>query len=162
MLDRDLATMYNVETKRLKEAVRRNIDIFPSHFMFELSKVEFHNWRSQFASSNYSDKMGLRHTPFAFTEHGILQLSNVLKSKLARQMSIRIIEVFVKMREMLSSHKDILLNLEQIEKRMMKQDERTGKNEHDIKILFETIKQMLTPQPLPRKQIGYKYLKAEK
>ena len=76
MLDRDLAELYEVETKRLKEAVRRNIDRFPEDFMFELSKEEFSNWRTQFATSN-SDKMGLRVPPFAFTEHGVLMLASV-------------------------------------------------------------------------------------
>lgn len=157
MLDRDLAEMYGVETKRLKEAIRRNIDIFPRHFMFVLNKEEFQNWRSQNASSNFSDKMGLRYPPYEFTEHGILQLANVLKSKSARKMSIRIIEVFVKMREILSSNKDILLKLEQIEKKLMKQDELSNKHEQEIRILFEALKQLLNPEPLSRKQVGYKY-----
>lgn len=154
MLDRDLAEMYGVKTKVLKQAVKRNIERFPEHFMFELTNEEFKNLRSQIVTSSWG---GERYPPFAFTEHGILQLSNILKSKSAFKMSIRIIEVFVKMREMLSSNKDILLKLEQIEKRMMMQDKRISKNEHDIKIIFETIKQMLAPEPMPRKQIGFKY-----
>jgi hypothetical protein len=79
MLDRDLATLYGIETKRLKEQVKRNITRFPVDFMFELTKIELENWRSQFATSN-SDKMGLRYAPMAFTEHGILMLSSVLNS----------------------------------------------------------------------------------
>jgi hypothetical protein len=79
MLDRDLASLYGIETKRLKEQVKRNISRFPSDFMFELSKDEFANWRTQIATSN-SDKMGLRHAPMAFTEHGVLILSSVLNS----------------------------------------------------------------------------------
>ena len=79
MLDRDLAILYVIETKRLKEQVKRNISHFPEDFMFELTKNEFENWRSQIATSN-SDKMGLRHLPMAFTEHGVLMLSSVLKS----------------------------------------------------------------------------------
>jgi hypothetical protein len=74
MLDRDLAELYGVETKRLKEAVKRNLFRFPEDFMFKLTKYEFDNWRSQFASSN-SDRMGLRYAPMAFTEHGVLMLS---------------------------------------------------------------------------------------
>ena len=77
MLDRDLAILYGIETKRLKEQVKRNISRFPEDFMFELTKSEFENWRSQFATSN-SDKMGLRYLPMAFTEHGVLMLSSVL------------------------------------------------------------------------------------
>ena len=82
MLDRDLAELYGVETKRLKEAVRRNMDRFPEEFMFELTKEEFSNWRTQFATSN-ADKMGLRVPPFAFTEYGVLMLASVLSSKRA-------------------------------------------------------------------------------
>lgn len=82
MLDRDLATLYGIETKVLKQAVRRNISRFPEDFMFELSKEEFQNWRSQFVTSS-SDKMGLRYTPMAFTEHGVLMLSSVLSSEKA-------------------------------------------------------------------------------
>ncbi len=74
MLDRDLAELYGVETKVLKQAVKRNIDRFPEDFMFELTKSELENWGSQFVTSN-SDKMGLRYSPFAFTEHGVLMLS---------------------------------------------------------------------------------------
>lgn len=79
MLDRDLALLYGIETKRLKEQVKRNISRFPEDFMFELNKSEFENWRSQFATSN-TEKMGLRYLPMAFTEHGVLMLSSVLKS----------------------------------------------------------------------------------
>ena len=89
MLDRDLAEMYEVETKQIKRQVKRNIDIFPDHFMFELTKEESQNLRSQNGTSRWG---GQRHLPFAFTEHGILQLANVLKSKSARKMSVRIIE----------------------------------------------------------------------
>ena len=79
MLDRDLATLYGIETRVLKQAVKRNISRFPENFMFELNKLEFENWRSQFVTSN-SDKMGLRYLPMALTEHGVLMLSSVLKS----------------------------------------------------------------------------------
>ena len=87
MLDRDLAELYGVDTKRLKEQVRRNIERFPEDFMFELTKEELENWRSQFATSN-RDIMGLRIPPFAFTEHGVLMLSSVLKSERAIQVNI--------------------------------------------------------------------------
>lgn len=154
MLDRDLAEMYGVETRRLNEQVNRNIERFPQHFMFQLNEQEHDNLMSQNAISRWG---GIRKLPLVFTEHGILQLSNVLKSQSALRMSIRIIEVFVKMREILSSNKDILLKLEQIEKKLMKQDERSNKHEQEIRILFEALKQLLTPEPLPRKQVGYKY-----
>src|SRR5688500_5086977 len=76
MLDRDLAVLYQTETKKLKQAVRRNIHRFPEDFMFEMTKNEFQNWRSQFVTSN-SDNMGIRHLPYCFTEHGVLMLSSV-------------------------------------------------------------------------------------
>ncbi|HAQ20344.1 MAG TPA: DNA-binding protein [Prolixibacteraceae bacterium] len=89
MLDRDLADLYGVETKRLKEAVKRNLSRFPEDFMFELTKDEFANWRSQIATSN-SDRMGLRYLPMVFTEHGVLMLSSVLNSKRAVNVNIQI------------------------------------------------------------------------
>ncbi len=148
MLDRDLAELYGVETKRLKEAVKRNIERFPEDFMFEMSKEEFQDWRSQFATSN-SDIMGLRHAPFCFTEQGVAMLSSVLNSKQAIDVNIHIIRVFTKMREMLLTHKDILLKLEQLEKA-------TLKNSNDVQIIFTALKQLLDP-PIPsRKKIGYK------
>ena len=115
MIGRDLAELYEVETKVLKQAVKRNADIFPEHFMFELSENEFKNLRSQIVTSSWG---GQRYLPFVFTEQGILQLAHVHKSPRARKMSIRIIEVFLKMREMLSTHKEILLKSEEIEKNM--------------------------------------------
>ena len=97
MLDRDLAELYGVETKRLKEAVRRNIDRFPEDFMFEMAKEELAHWRSQIASSNSSAKMGLRYPPFCFTEYGILMLSSVLGSDKAIAVNIQIIKTFVEL-----------------------------------------------------------------
>ena len=93
MLDRDLAALYQVETKRLKEAVRRNFSRFPKDFMFELSKEELNNWRTQFATSN-SVKLGLRYAPMAFTEHGVLMLSSVLNSEQAIQTNIHHADFF--------------------------------------------------------------------
>ena len=107
MIDRDLAELYGLETKRLKEAVRRNIARFPVDFMFQMSSDEFSLWRSQFATSN-QDRRGLRHAPFCFTEQGVTMLSCVLNSNRAIQVNIQIIRIFARMREILSTHKDIL------------------------------------------------------
>ena len=148
MLDRDLAELYGVETKRLKEAVRRNIGRFPKDFMFEMDEKEFRNWRSQFASSN-SDTMGLRHAPFCFTEQGVTMLSCILNSKKAIEVNIRIIRVFTRMKEMLLTHKDILLKLEKLEKQV-------NQNNKDVQMIFEVLKQLLDPPEVPRRQIGYK------
>jgi hypothetical protein len=151
MLDRDLAELYDVETKVLKQAVRRNRDIFPENFMFELNEDEFTNLRSQFVTSSWG---GQRYLPFVFTEHGILQLANVIKSLRARKMSIRIIEVFIKMREMLSGYKEILQKLEQLEKKDIEQDKK-------IIIIFKYLKQLKKARQEEldyknREKIGYK------
>jgi hypothetical protein len=147
MLDRDLAELYGVETRRLKEQVNRNLERFPSHFMFELTKEENENLRSQ----NATLKQGAfsKYLPYAFTEHGVLMLSNVLKSGRAIEMSIKIIDVFVKLREMLSTHKDILLKLEQLERKV------TG-HDGDIQLIFTALKKLLSPPQKPRPRIGFR------
>ena len=150
MLDRDLAELYEVETKRLKEAVRRNIDRFPEDFMFELSKEEFSNWRSQIASSN-SDKMGLRVPPFAFTEHGVLMLASVLNSERAIQVNIQIVRIFTKIREALSDNLSIKLEIEEINKKLANQDK-------NIELVFTYLDELIEKQenPKPRKRVGYR------
>jgi hypothetical protein len=101
MLDRDLAELYDVDTKHLKRQVRRNIDRFPEDFMFCLNISEFENWRRQFGTSNSEEKMGLRYAPFAFTEQGVAMLSTVLNSDRAIKVNIQIMRIYTKMREML-------------------------------------------------------------
>src|ERR1039457_488991 len=115
MLDADLAELYQVPTKRLNEAVKRNLDRFPEDFMFQLNKEEFENWRPQIATSNPAAKMGLRRPPYAFTELGVAMLSSVLHSQRAIQMNIIIMRAFVRMRELLSSHKALAERIEKIE-----------------------------------------------
>jgi len=134
MIDRDLALLYGVATKVLKQAVRRNIRRFPSDFMFEMNKIEFDNWRSQFVTSN-SNKMGLRHTPFCFTENGLTMLSCILNSERAIFVNIQIIRLFNKMREKLILHKDLLLAIEKINNKVEGQ-------EKSIKIIFDYLKQL--------------------
>jgi regulator of replication initiation timing len=148
MLDRDLAELYEVETKALKQAVKRNIDIFPKHFMFELSQGEFDNLRSQTVTSSWG---GQRYLPYVFTEHGILQLANVLRSQKARQMSMRIIEVFVKMREMLADNTELRLEIEHIKNKL----DNHGKN---IELVFQYLDELLEKKenPKPRPEVGYK------
>jgi phage regulator Rha-like protein len=144
MLDRDLAELYGVETKRLKEQVRRNIERFPEDFMFELTKEELKNWRSQFATSN-QDIMGLRIPPFAFSEHGILMLSSVLKSERAVQVNIQIMRTFTKLRKALLDNKDLRKELEELKQL----------TEERFRIVFETLDQLLTVESKPKKKIGY-------
>ncbi|SIO52884.1 ORF6N domain-containing protein [Chitinophaga niabensis] len=147
MLDRDLADLYGVETKRLKEAVRRNKARFPKDFMFQMNKKELENWRTQFASSN-NDRQGLRYAPFCFTEQGVTMLSCVLNSERAIAVNIRIIRIFTRMREMMLTHKDILLKLEQLETKTSRQD-------GEIKKIFEYLKKLLNPPKEPRVLIGF-------
>jgi phage regulator Rha-like protein len=154
MLDKDLAELYNVDTKQLKRAVRRNITRFPEDFMFELDTKEFNDLRSQFGTSSWG---GSRYSPMAFTEHGVLMLASVLNSERAVQINIQIVRIFTKMREMLQSHKDVLQRLERIEK---------GLAEHDnnILVLFEYIKQLeqIKHEELKRKPPVIKGYKKEK
>ncbi len=115
MLDGDLAELYQVPTKRLNEAVKRNANRFPEDFMFQLSSDELENWRSQIATSNPAAKMGLRRPPYAFTELGVAMLSSVLNSERAVQMNILIMRTFVKLRELLASNKEMVRKIEQLE-----------------------------------------------
>ena len=123
MLDRDLAFLYGVETKVFNQAVKRNIKRFPQDFMFQLTKEELDNWRSQFVTSN-SDKMGLRRSPYAFTEQGVSMLSSILKSNTAIEVSIQIIRTFVEMRKFVTQNALLFQKIEIIEKRQQKTDER--------------------------------------
>lgn len=147
MLDHNLAELYGVETKRLKEAVRRNKTRFPKDFMFQMNKKELENWKTQFESSNHS-RGGLRYVPFCFTEQGVTMLSCVLNSERAIAVNIRIIRIFTRMREMMLTHKDILLKLEQLERKASSHD-------GDIKKIFEYLKKLLSPPKEPRTLIGF-------
>jgi hypothetical protein len=148
MLDRDLAELYGVETRRLREQVKRNEERFPANFIFQLTDDEVDSMVSQIAIPSKQHLGG--HLPYAFTEHGVLMLANVLRSKTAMQVSVRIIEIFVKMRELLSTHKDILLKLEQLERKVTGHDE-------DIQTVFKYLKQLLTPpEQANRQRIGFR------
>jgi hypothetical protein len=140
MIDKDLALLYGIETKRLKEAVRRNTERFPNDFMFELSSQEFQNWRSQFASSN-TDKMGLRYAPIVFTEHGVLLLSSVLNSQKAIQTNIQIMRIFSKVRAMLLDTTEIRLDVEKMKKKI----ENQGKN---IELVFQYLDELVAKKGL--------------
>ena len=115
MLDRDLADLYGVETKRLKEQVRRNSERFPPDFMFELTKDEFDNWRSQFATSK-GDRIGLRHAPMAFSEQGVAMLSGVINSKTAIQINVQIMRAFVQLRHLVVDHVELKRELDEFRK----------------------------------------------
>src|SRR5712672_2973998 len=116
MLDADLAALYEVPTKALNQALWRNLERFPEDFAFQLSKEDLENWRSQIVTSNPSAKMGLRRSPYAFTQEGIAMLSSVLRSERAIQMNIVIMRAFVRLRELVAAHKDIAERLEKLER----------------------------------------------
>ncbi len=155
MLDRDLAELYGVETRVLNQAVRRNEKRFPEDFMFQLTAGELEDWKSQTVISN-KEKMGLRKPPLAFTEQGVAQLSSVLNSETAIEVNIQIIRIFTRMRELLLTHKDILIKLEQMEKKMIKQGGKLQKHDRDIRIIFEYLKQLLNPPHEPRPRVGFR------
>jgi len=159
ILDRDLADLYGVETKVLKQAVRRNIARFPEDFMFELKKDEFANLRSQFVTSSSPQWGGPRYRPMAFTEQGVAMLSSVLNSTRAIEVNILIMRAFVRLREMVSSHKDLLRKVEEMER----------KYDHQFQVVFEAIKQLMVEAEKPKRKIGFeakepkaKYAKSKK
>lgn len=147
MLDRDLAGLYGVKAIRLREQVKRNKERFPENFMMQLTEKEVEDMVSQNAIPSKQALGGA--LPYVFTEHGVLMLSNVLKSEKAIQMSIRIIEVFVKLREVILLHKDVSLLVEEVEKKLIKQDEK-------IEVLFTYLSKFIEKEDKPRTEIGFK------
>lgn len=145
MLDKDLARLYDVETKRLKEQVRRNIDRFPPSFMFELTEEEYASLRSQFATLKRGRHS--KYLPFVFTEHGILMLSSVLNSELAIKMSVQIIETFIQLRKLANNYEEIMKKINQME----------SQNNEQFSEIYEVLQQLLEkPKEEPRTKIGYK------
>jgi hypothetical protein len=139
LIDRDLAKLYGVETKVLNQAVKRNSARFPEEFRFQLSKIEFENWKSQFVTSN-ADKKGLRRAPFAFTEQGVAMLSAVLRSETAIHVSIQIMQAFVQMRHYIHQNKNLIFRMNSLEQKQHFTDARVNQ-------LFEALeKQKLPPE----------------
>jgi ORF6N domain len=154
MLDVDLAVLYGVETKRLKEAVKRNIARFPSDFMFELTKEEFDNLRSQIVTSSWG---GVRYLPFAFTEQGVAMLSGILNSERAVAVNIAIMRTFVKMRQLMLSNVELSKRLDDLERIIF---DRLDENSTEIgairNALMHMMKEEEQQQPEPRRPIGFK------
>lgn len=144
MLDADLAELYEVETKSLNRAVRRNASRFPEDFMFQLSEQEYEDLRCHFGTSN-DGRGGRRYTPYAFTEQGVAMLSSVLRSPRAVAVNIAIMRAFVKLREMLASHRDLARRLNEMESRYDEQ----------FKVVFDAIRQLMTTPEKPRRRIGF-------
>ena len=147
MLDRDLAGLYGVETKRLKEQVRRNIERFPKDFMFELSEKEHELLKRQIDNRNRGQHS--KYPPYAFTEHGVLMLSSVLNTERAIKVNIQIMRVYVRIREMIKSHKDLIIQMDQLELIVSKQDEK-------ISLVFEYLRKFIDIKEKPRKEVGFK------
>lgn len=143
IIDRDLAKHYEVDTRTLKQAVRRKIDRFPDDFMFEMTKEEFKNWRSQIVISN-NDKIGLRHSPMVFTELGIAMLSSILNSERAIKVNIQIMRAFTQLRNMIQSHEDLRNKIETLEKQYDKQ----------FRIVFDAIRELLEVRENPKSNIN--------
>ena len=148
MLDHDLAELYGVQTKALKQAVKRNIDRFPDDFVFLLTDQEFRNLRSQFVTSSRSQWGGPRYRPMAFTEQGVAMLSSVLRSRRAIRVNIAIMRVCVRLRQMMATQRELASRLKELEGRLDDHDEQ-------IVAIFEAIRQLMTPPEPSRKKIGF-------
>lgn len=148
MIDSDLAELYGVETRRLNEQVKRNINRFPIDFMFQLSEQEFYDLKSQIATSSWG---GRRKLPFVFTEHGVLMLSSVLNSEKAINVNIQIMRIFAKVREMLTDNLNVKLEIEEIKKRLQNQDK-------NIELVFNYLDELIEKQKdnNKRRVIGFK------
>jgi len=147
MIDKDIAELYGVTTKRLNEQVKRNKKRFPPDFMFQLTEKE-----KEYVVANCDHLKNLKFSPnlpFAFTEHGAVMLASVLNSGRAIEVNIQIVRVFTKMRELLLVHKDILLQLDKIERKLTQHDE-------DIALIFQYLKKLLSPPETARPKIGFK------
>jgi len=143
MLDSDLSQLYGVETRVLIQSIKRNIDRFPKDFMFQLTKTEFANLKSQSVTS--SQWGGRRYPPYAFTEQGVAMLASVLKSKKAIRVNIEIVRSFVKLRQLLSDNEKLARKLVLLEK----------KYDSNFKIVFDAIRQLMQPPPSKTKKIGF-------
>jgi phage regulator Rha-like protein len=145
MLNMHLADLYGVATKVLMQAVKRNLDRFPSDFMFKLTTEELISLRSQIVTSK---RGGMRYSPYAFTEQGVAMLASVLHSKRAIQVNIAIMRAFVKLRQILSTHKELAHKLAELERK-------TEKHDTDIQAIFEAIRQLMAPAEKPKRRIGF-------
>lgn len=148
MLDSDLAELYQVSTKRLNEQVKRNRERFPEDFIFQLTREEAEGLRSQIATSN-KRRGGRRYRPFAFTKHGAVMLASVLNSPVAVHASIQVVRAFIRLREILATHKELAIKLAHLEARIEAQDE-------DITALFDAIRQLMEPPERPQRWIGFR------
>jgi len=149
MLDSDLAELYGVPVKALNQAVKRNFSRFPEDFMFQLTKGENESLRSQIVTLKTGRGKHRKYLTYAFTEQGVAMLSSVLHSERAIQVNIAIMRAFVKLREFLSTHKELAHKLAELEQKIVKHDE-------EIKAIFDAIRQLMTPPQKPGRKIGFR------
>jgi phage regulator Rha-like protein len=146
MLDADLAKLYGVTTKRLNEQVKRNHDRFPNDFMFQLTSDEVKEMQtSRSQTATLKRGQNIKYFPYVFTEHGAIMAANVLNSKRAVQASVQVVRAFVRLRQMLASNAELASKLAELE----------GKYDRQFKVVFDAIRQLMTPPASPRKQIGF-------
>ncbi len=143
MLDADLAVLYGIETKVLKQSIKRNSKRFPLDFMFELTKKEFENLRSQFVTSSWG---GTRYLPMAFTEQGVAMLSGILNSERAIQVNIAIMRTFVQIRRLMDTNKELAKKIDALEQ----------KYDEQFDSVFNAIRELIHQENAPRKPVGYK------
>jgi hypothetical protein len=150
MLDEDLAELYDVPVKRLNEQVRRNLARFPDDFMFQLTDDEAKALRSQIATLGPARGKHRKYLPYAFSEQGVAMLSSVLRSERAIEVNIAIMRAFVRLRELLATHKDLARKLEALERKL-------GEHVKSFRLVFEAIRQLMLPPPQPEKKrrIGF-------
>ncbi|MBL7170813.1 MAG: ORF6N domain-containing protein [Candidatus Omnitrophica bacterium] len=146
MLDKELAKLYGVSTKRLNEQVKRNVKRFPEDFMFQLTWEEAESSRSQFATLKKG--RNIKYLPYAFTEQGVAMLSGVLNSERAVQVNIAIMRAFVRLRQILSTNKELAHKLAQLERK-------TEKHDTEIRAIFEAIRQLMAPPERPKRKIDF-------
>lgn len=149
MLEADLADLHGVTTRRFNEQVRRNVRRFPGDFMFQLTREEYTNLRSRIATSSSAAHGGRRHPPFAFTEHGAIMAASVLNSVRAVQVSILVVRAFVRLRQMLQSNAALARKIQALE----------AKYDGQFDVVFQAIRELMTPPATPRKRIGFRPVK---
>lgn len=154
LLDTDLAVLYGIPTKRFNEQVKRNLNRFPSDFMFRLSEEEFDDLRSHFATSNKkpTQRGGRRYLPYVFTEHGAIMAATILNSPIATEVAVYVVRAFVQLRETLTSHKELTKRLDELESKI---ERKIITHDEAIANILKTIRQLMAPPEKSKRSIGF-------
>lgn len=161
ILDSDLAALYEVETKRFNEAVKRNLAKFPADFMFALTQDEWAALRSQFATLNATTGRGQhrKYLPYAFTEHGAIMAATILSSPRAVEVSVYVVRAFVRLRELATTHQDLATRLDELEQKTellaMQHDTFSRNTRNQLKQVFDALRELMTPPEPPKRPIGF-------